>query len=471
LNLDSSLKIKFNMKRKRKILYLSIVMAFLFVQCKKETDIPQPKLNPVVVTPKTIFEVPSRDKFSIGDFDNPYLFKIEGVDLNVSYPMLKVLIGVKNFYGITTLADDGNEMFLGFREIDIGFPAWSGISDGARVTFTIVIKATKGNVALDSVKINLIKTPINKLYTWRDVQNAKNNPNIDYQLQNDVTFPDPGKWGSRIYGFAPIGWSDPYNGIFDGEGYRLLNFPAKSSLVSYVSKASIVRNLTIEVGTATLNDVSAFSGTIAISNEGQINKCIIKGKIIGNTSYSTGGLVGTNLGSIEDCSLLGSVVSKNSSCGGLVGYNVGIVKKSFVRGDVSGDNFVGGIAGASENNGSIFDCFVIGSVSGKDEVGGIAGILSSATINNCYFAGTIVSGGFYVGTILGLKNSGILGNCYYENIANSSLKAIGTIDDVKGQAEGQNSVNMKNQNTYVGWDFVNAWSIDAITNNGYPYLH
>lgn len=457
------------MKKKSKILCLIVALIFLFPQCKEDREIPQPKPSSVIVTPKTIFEISSRDKFSLGDFDNPYLFKIVGVDQNVFYSVLRVMVGSKNFYGVTTSEDGSNEMFLGFREIDMGFQIWNSISDRATVTFTVVIKTLKSNIAIDSVKVDLIKTPINELYTWRDVQNAKHNPNVDYQLQNDVIFPDPGKWGSRIYGFAPIGLSDPYNGTFDGKSNRLLNFPNKSSLVSYISKASIVRNLTIEVGTATLNDVNAFSGTIAVSNEGLISNCVIKGEVNGNTSYSTGGFVGVNFGTIENCSLFGKVTSKNSSSGGLVGNNVGIVKRSFVKGDISGDTFVGGIAGGTQGNGSIIDCFVVGSVSGRDDVGGIVGILSSAVIDKCYFVGTI-SGGLNVGAILGYKNSGILSSCYYENDRSLSLKAIGIIGDVKGEAEGQNSTNMKIQKSYVGWDFVNIWAIDAITNNGYPYL-
>jgi len=35
---------------------------------------------------------------------------------------------------------------------------------------------------------------------------------------------------------------------------------------------------------------------------------------------------------------------------------------------------------------------------------------------------------------------------------------------------GKTTAEMKNQNTYTGWDFTNIWAIDSSKNNGYPYL-
>ena len=53
-------------------------------------------------------------------------------------------------------------------------------------------------------------------------------------------------------------------------------------------------------------------------------------------------------------------------------------------------------------------------------------------------------------------------NCYWDldtsAIANSAL---GT---------GITNSLMKEQTTYIDWDFTNRWSIDAETNEGYPYL-
>jgi hypothetical protein len=32
------------------------------------------------------------------------------------------------------------------------------------------------------------------------------------------------------------------------------------------------------------------------------------------------------------------------------------------------------------------------------------------------------------------------------------------------------STQLKDINTFIGWDFTNTWSIDSTNNNGYPYL-
>lgn len=35
---------------------------------------------------------------------------------------------------------------------------------------------------------------------------------------------------------------------------------------------------------------------------------------------------------------------------------------------------------------------------------------------------------------------------------------------------GKTTEEMKQQAIYTGWDFENTWSIDALKNEGYPYL-
>jgi hypothetical protein len=39
-----------------------------------------------------------------------------------------------------------------------------------------------------------------------------------------------------------------------------------------------------------------------------------------------------------------------------------------------------------------------------------------------------------------------------------------------GNAYGKTDTEMKERETYEGWDFDETWRIDRLANNGYPYL-
>ena len=94
-----------------------------------------------------------------------------------------------------------------------------------------------------------------------------------------------------------------------------------------------------------------------------------------------GGIAGYNRGTIENCNVSGSV-SGSDLVGGIVGYNVGTIENCSVFGSVSGIYDVGGIAGYSRSEGTIENCSVSGSVLGIYEVGGIAGC-NGGTISGC----------------------------------------------------------------------------------------
>ena len=83
-----------------------------------------------------------------------------------------------------------------------------------------------------------------------------------------------------------------------------------------------------------------------------------------------------------------------------------------------GNNFIGGIAGASE--GIIQNCYVTGAVNGNSLVGGVTGVVTSnanAKVENCYTTCNITSpataGESYTGGIVGgIELGGVIQNCY-----------------------------------------------------------
>ncbi len=77
------------------------------------------------------------------------------------------------------------------------------------------------------------------------------------------------------------------------------------------------------------------------------------------------------------------------SIGGVVGYSWGTIENCSVSGSVSGTVYVGGVVGA-QIGGSITGCSSSATVKGID-VGGVAGQTnSSATLTACYATGNVI---------------------------------------------------------------------------------
>jgi len=184
------------------------------------------------------------------------------------------------------------------------------------------------------------------------------------------------------------------------------------------------------------------------------------GVIVNITGKSfVGGLVGHNnaipsvstrtYGKIENCYVLGNVSGTGNFVGGLAGQNgtgnlhIDAIVNCYVVGSIEGNNYVGGLVGSNTNGLRIFDSYFTGSVSvvGNNEaVGGLAGY-NDGTISRCYASGNVV-GNKLVGQI-------------YHGVSTALLIS-------------ENA--MKQQSTYIDWDFDNIWKISPDINNGFPHL-
>ncbi|NLL52867.1 MAG: helix-turn-helix domain-containing protein, partial [Peptococcaceae bacterium] len=123
--------------------------------------------------------------------------------------------------------------------------------------------------------------------------------------------------------------------------------------------------------------------------------------------------------------------------------------------------FAGGLVGL--NRASISDSYARGAVSGQEDIGGLVGCNSSSgTITNSYSTGA-VSGDSYIGGLVGFNYSeGIITDSYWDMDTSHQTNSDG--------GTGKNTAEMKQQETYVGWDFVATWAINANENDGYPFL-
>ncbi|MEN6386474.1 MAG: GLUG motif-containing protein [Phycisphaerales bacterium] len=212
-----------------------------------------------------------------------------------------------------------------------------------------------------------------------------------------------------------------FTGIFDGHGHKISNLSVSYNgsndhvgLFGYLANSGQIRNLKIENLSVT---GARFIGGIVGTNEGTIFNCSFNGIVHGG--QIVGGLVGENNGNIVASYFDGNVegITTNSDyIGGLVGSNSGTINNCYAMYTVNGSRFVGGLAGHNYL-GSIINCYSRGNTNGSAYVGGVSGCNYSGNISNCYSTGTVNSTPSgtpttcYVGGLSGY-NYGDISNCY-----------------------------------------------------------
>nr|WP_122120217.1 GLUG motif-containing protein [Alistipes megaguti] len=218
---------------------------------------------------------------------------------------------------------------------------------------------------------------------------------IDITLTDDITL--TGEW-------TPIGidYNHQYTGTFDGGGHTITGLTVTTS----DQYAGLFGNLSGTVKDVTLKDV----------------------KIESNNEISdVGGVAGRSYGTLENCSVSGSVIGrgKNSIVGGVVGYQTGgSITGCSSSATVNAGNIAGGVAGLTDSGATLTACYATGDVtlesinSGGNFVGGVVGNNTSCTLKACYAWGSVTgsgSGTIYVGGVTGTNDEGTLTACYHAN--------------------------------------------------------
>jgi hypothetical protein len=193
----------------------------------------------------------------------------------------------------------------------------------------------------------------------------------------------------------------------------------------------------------------------------------------GNVSGSSnvGGFIGRNDSTIEQCYSEG-VVEGEFSVGGFVGLNRGVIKSSFGMGNVSGDNRVGGFVGSS-SFGEISNCFSrcdVTRIQGSEyeSIGSFAGIDYRALTAFSYSTGKVQYLGNEHPTDKGFIGENHTSMDYWKNFFD--LETTAQSEGIG--AEAKTTAEMQTEDTFTdaGWDFDQIWTIDGVTNDGYPYL-
>jgi hypothetical protein len=257
----------------------------------------------------------------------------------------------------------------------------------------------------------------------------------------------------------------PFRGVFDGNGFEIVNFTYATDrftcvtdplgLFGYVADPNAeIKNLGLV--NADINDTGGYDMPVTSYGDGSLvgtldggtisgcyaRGCRVSGDLVtgalvgvcekGNISnchvtngvsqgFLAGGLVGHNIGTVSLCSANGSVYGYPG--GGLVGENKGNVSKGYFRGTVSGQSWIGGVVG--NNGGTVSECYVSGTVSGQSHLGGLTGE-NDGDIANCY-AAVAVTGNIDVGGLIGLNDRGTISYCYATGTVDGNTHAGGFV--------------------------------------------
>ena len=149
-------------------------------------------------------------------------------------------------------------------------------------------------------------------------------------------------------------------------------------------------NTVTVTGTGTDDYLGGVGGVVGNNDGGRVENCYNTGSVSGG--IAVGGVVGLNdiNSSVTNCYNTGTDGVVGYSSGGVVGYNSGTVENCYNTGNMSANISVGisgGVVGW--NSGIVENCYNTGNVSDGTISGGVVGQnFGSGSVKNCYFLKT-----------------------------------------------------------------------------------
>lgn len=311
---------------------------------------------------------------------------------------------------------------------------------GGEYTYTVSLAAAKDlGYTIESNGSYTVTSADGLMNVAELVNGGKTDINITLDKNIDLT----GK------GWTPIGtnYDNSYTGTFDGGGHTIKGLTVTTNdqfvgLFGYLNRAGTVKNVVMEGIQITSNHMFG----------------------------CTGGVVGYSWGTIENCSVSGSV-SGTDCVGGVVGsQKAGSIIGCSSSATVKGTHYVGGVAG--EKWGTMIACYATGNVtleigSPKNlSGGGVVGLNGGSRVLACYAIGNVNSkgsstGNVHIGGLFG-DNYTVVTACYWKNnqeqgigrnqhnTAPEATKVDGT--DVTWQ-KAVDAMNTALQNAGSGWRY------------------
>ena len=290
---------------------------------------------------------------------------------------------------------------------------------GGEYTYTVSLAAAKDlGYTIESNGSYTVYNADGLLNVAKLVNGGKTDINITLTADIDLTGKD----------WMPIGtdYDKSYKGTFDGGGHTItgLTFTTNdkyAGLFGWLNKAGTVKNVVMEGVQITSNQI--YGGSI-------------------------GGVAGYSWGTIENCSVSGSV-SGTVYVGGVVGAQIdGSITGCSSSATVKGTVDVGGVAGQTNGGATLTACYATGNViieiAPKKNIsgGGLVGMNGGNGLFACYATGNVTSTGSSTGNV---HIFGLLGDnyttvtaCYWKNNQERGYKTAPESTKVDG--------------TYVTWE-------------------
>ena len=285
---------------------------------------------------------------------------------------------------------------------------------GGEYTYTVSLAAAKDlGYTIESNGSYTVTSADGLMNIAKLVNGGKTDINITLDTDIDLTGKD----------WTPIGtdFHNSYTGTFDGGGHTItgLTFTTNdenAGLFGYLNRAGTVKNVVMEGVQITSNQI--YGGSI-------------------------GGVVGSGWGTIENCSVSGSV-SGTVYVGGVVGVQIGgSITGCSSSATVKGMVDVGGVAGQTNSSATLTACYATGNVTleiapKKNIAGGsLVGMNAGSSLLACYATGNVTSTGsstgyVHIGGFLGDNYNTTVTACYWKNNHEQGIgyKKAGTVTEV-----------------------------------------
>lgn len=266
---------------------------------------------------------------------------------------------------------------------------------GEEYTYTVSLAAAKdpGYTVSEDGRIYNVTSADGLKNVAELVNGGKTDINITLDKNIDLTGKE----------WTPIGtdYNNAYTGTFDGGGKTITGLTVTGSnkyagLFGDIGSGGTVKNVVLEGVQITSDNSSGYAGGVAGDSWGTIENCSVSGSVSGTTF--AGGVVGSQWG--------GSITGCNSSA------------------TVKGVIFAGGIAGETNSGASLTGCYATDDVTVENDgtnnshAGGVVGYNGGGTLTACYATGNVIGTGtgtdpIYVGGVTGSNDLGTLTACYH----------------------------------------------------------
>ena len=267
---------------------------------------------------------------------------------------------------------------------------------GGEYTYTVSLAAAKDlGYTIESDGSYTVTSADGLMNVAELVNGGKTDINITLDKDIDLT----GKEWTPI----GTGYSNKYTGTFDGGGHTIKGLTVTTNdqfvgLFGSIGYAGTVKNVMMEDVQITSNRSSGFAGGVAGYSDGTIENCSVSGSVSG-TVY-VGGVVGVQIG--------GSITGCSSSA------------------TVNGTVDVGGVAGQTNSSATLTACYATGNViiemAPKKNIagGGLVGMNAGSSLLACYATGNVTSTGsstgyMHIGGFLGNNYANVMTACYWKN--------------------------------------------------------